>query len=135
MYTTINYSAKEVEMPKIELQHRTSLSASEIKEKAEKLINNALEEKLINDALEEFKDKISDAHQEWRGNTLVFSFRVMGLSVSGQATAYDNLITIKAKLPFAAGIFKGKIRDKFNEKAKKIISVKNGNYRGINFCG
>ena len=99
-------------MPKIELRHKTSLSVSEIKEKAEKLIN---------DALEEFKDKISDVHQEWRGNTLIFSFRAMGFSVSGQATAYDNLITIKAKLPFAAGMFKGKIRDKLNKKAEELF--------------
>lgn len=99
-------------MPKIELQHRTSLSVSEIKEKAEKLIN---------DTLEEFKDKISDARQEWRENTLVFSFRVMGLSVSGQAIVCDNLITVEVELPFAAGLFKGKIRDKFNEKAKELF--------------
>jgi hypothetical protein len=99
-------------MPKIELQHKTSLSVSEIKEKAGKLIN---------DALEEFKDKISDTRQEWRGNTLIFSFKAMGFSVSGKAVAYDNLITVEAKLPFAAGLFKGKIRDKFNEKAKELF--------------
>lgn len=99
-------------MPKMQLEHRTSLSISEIKEKAEKLISGALEE---------FKDKISDAHQEWKGNTLVFSFKAMGFSVSGQATAYDNLITVEAKLPFAAGLFKGKIKDKFHEKAKELF--------------
>lgn len=99
-------------MPKIELQHRTSLSVSEIKEKAERLIN---------DALEEFKDKISDAHQEWRGNTLVFSLSVMGFTVSGQVTAKDNLITVEAKLPFVAGVFRGKIREKFYKKAKELF--------------
>ena len=99
-------------MPKIELQHKTSLSISEIKEKAEKLIN---------DALDKFGDKISNAHQEWKGNTLVFSFRARGFSVSGQATAYDNLITIEAKLPLAAGMFKGKIRKNFSQKAKELF--------------
>ena len=99
-------------MPQIELEHRTSLSVSEIKERAGKLIQGALEE---------FRDKISDAQQEWRGNTLFFSFRAMGFSVSGEATAQNNLITVKAKLPFAAGLFKGKIRDKFSEKARELF--------------
>ena len=99
-------------MPKIELQHRTNLSTSEIKEKAEKLIQNALNE---------FRDKISDIHQEWRGNTLFFSFKAMGFSISGEAIASDNLITVKAKLPLAAGMFKGKIRDKFSEKARELF--------------
>ena len=99
-------------MPKIELQHRTTLSAFEIKEKAERLINNALEE---------FKNKISNTHQEWKGDTLFFSFKVMGFSVSGRATAKDNLITVEVKLPFAAGMFKGKIKDKFHEKARELF--------------
>lgn len=99
-------------MAKIQLEHKTSLSVSEIKEKAEELINSALEE---------FEDKISDTHQKWEGNTLLFSLRVMGFSVSGKATAQDNLIIVEAKLPFAAGMFKGKIRDKFHEKAKELF--------------
>jgi hypothetical protein len=99
-------------MPQIELEHRTSLSAPEIKEKAGKLIQGALEE---------FKDKISDAQQEWRGNTLFFSFRAMGFSVSGEAVVQNNLITVRAKLPFAATMFKGKIRDKFSEKARELF--------------
>jgi len=99
-------------MPKIELHHRTSLSISEIKEKAEKLIN---------DALDEFRDKISGVQQQWRENILFFSFRAMGFSVSGEAEARDNLIIVRAKLPFAAGMFKNKIRGKFEEKARELF--------------
>ncbi|MBW2991347.1 polyhydroxyalkanoic acid system family protein [Candidatus Woesearchaeota archaeon] len=99
-------------MPTIELEHRTQLSASEIMEKAETLIP---------DALKEYGDQISDPYQEWKGNTLVFSFKAMGFFVSGEATASNNLIKIKAKLPLVAGMFKGKIRDKFHEEAKKLF--------------
>lgn len=98
-------------MPEIELEHRTGLSAPEIKTRAEGLIRGALEE---------FRDKISDARQEWNGNTLRFSFRAMGFLVS-EAVAQNNLITVRAKLPFAAGMFKGRIREMFSEKAIELF--------------
>lgn len=99
-------------MPQIELERRTSLSAIQIKEKAEGLIQGVLQE---------FRDKISDVRQEWRGNTLFFSFKAMGFSVSGEALVQDHLITVTAKLPFAAAMFKGKIREKFSEKARELF--------------
>ncbi|MBU4284669.1 polyhydroxyalkanoic acid system family protein [Patescibacteria group bacterium] len=99
-------------MPKIELQHRTSLLASQIKERAENLIQGAEKD---------FKGIITEVQQHWEGNTLFFSFKAMGFSVSGEATAEDYLVVVKAKLPFAAVIFKGKIEAIFKEKAQELF--------------
>ncbi|MCX6566504.1 MAG: polyhydroxyalkanoic acid system family protein [Candidatus Aminicenantes bacterium] len=99
-------------MANIELTHNTSLSAEEIKQKAEGLIR---------DALKEYKDKISDVRQEWRDDTLFFSFKVMGFSVSGETIVQDHFLTIKAKLPFAAMFFRGKIEEKIRDKARELF--------------
>ena len=101
-------------MPKISLSHRTSLTGSEIKEKAEKMIP---------EALEKFGDKVSDIHQVWIGNTLEFSLKVMRrFSVSGKAMAKDGIITVEVKIPLAAIPFKGKIEEKIREKARELFS-------------
>jgi len=99
-------------MPKISLSHRTSLTALEIKGKAEKMIS---------EALEKFGDKISELQQSWSGNTLKFSFRAMGFFVSGEATAKDNLIMLQGKIPYAAVLFKGKIEEIIRQKARELF--------------
>jgi hypothetical protein len=99
-------------MANIELTHKTTLSAEAIKQKAEGLIR---------DALTEYKDKISDVRQEWRDDTLLFSFKAMGFSVSGETIVQDRFLTIKAKLPFAAMFLRGKIEEKIREKAQELF--------------
>jgi len=99
-------------VPKIKLEHRTSLSASQIKAKAERLMR---------DALAQFQYKVSDAKYRWRGNRLFFFFRAMGFAISGEVVVRDGLILVEADLPFAAVFFEDEIRDKFDETARELF--------------
>ncbi len=99
-------------MAHIELTHKTILSAGEMKQKAEELIR---------EAQKEYKDAISDVRQEWKDNTLLFSFKAKGLIISGETILQDHLLIIKAKLPLAAMFFRRKIEDLFREKADELF--------------
>ena len=99
-------------MARIRLEHKTSLSAIEIKERAEKLVG---------EALGKYKEHISEVHQGWEGNVLSFAFKVKGFSVSGKLTTEDKRIIIEAKIPLVAGIFKGKIKKGFQARAEALF--------------
>lgn len=100
-------------MPKIELQHRTSLLASQIKEGAEGLVQGVL------DGSEEI---IADVQQHWEGNTLLFSLKALGFLISGEIMVENRLITVRIKLPFFAAIMLGnKIKSNFKEKAQELF--------------
>lgn len=102
-------------MPTITIEHRTRLTAAEIKEKAEQLIDQTL-------ANEEHKKYVSGVSKKWQGNTLVFSFTALErFGVSGTAEVKDLLITIKINLPFAAMLIRGKIESKIKEKARELF--------------
>lgn len=99
-------------MADIEFTHRTALSAEEIKQKAEGLIR---------DALVEYQDVVSDVRQEWKDDTLLFSFKAKGFSISGETKIEDHALNMKAKLPFAAMFFRRKIEERFREEAEKLF--------------
>ncbi|MCX6764898.1 MAG: polyhydroxyalkanoic acid system family protein [Candidatus Nealsonbacteria bacterium] len=99
-------------MSKIYLRHETSLLSAKIKEKADNLIE---------EALGKYKDQVSGLRKEWKGNTLVFLFKVKGFFVSGEVIIEDNLIIVEAKIPLVAAPFKRKIEAKFYEKARELF--------------
>ena len=99
-------------MVKIYLEHETSLSIKEIKEKANDLIE---------ESLEKFRKHISNLQKDWEGNTLVFSFKAKGFLILGRVIIEDNLIKVEAKIPLAALPFKKKIKRKFHEKARELF--------------
>lgn len=100
-------------MARIDLKHETSLSAAEIKGKAETLIN---------EALKNHGDKVFDLQQEWEGDILTFSFKVKKFkvfSIFGTARVYDNLIRIV--LDGVPGLAKGKVENALRQKAKELF--------------
>jgi hypothetical protein len=45
----------------------------------------------------------------------------MGFDISGTLTVNENSVGLDAELPFAASLFKGKIRELIEEKAGELL--------------
>ena len=67
--------------------------------------------------------ELSDVQEKWddAGN-LTFSFKAMGLQISGNLTTTDDDVTVKGKLPFAAVPFRGAIESQIESKIKDAIA-------------
>ena len=85
-------------------------------EEAMKRIQN-----LLTDTKREHGDKISQLEEKWTGNTGEFSLKAMGFTVSGKLTVNPSTIDIEAELPFAASLFKGKIKELIEERAAGLL--------------
>ncbi|NCI52136.1 polyhydroxyalkanoic acid system protein [Sediminibacterium roseum] len=81
--------------------------------------------KRIQNALGQLKqehgDKISNLTENWSGNTGTFGLTVMGFDVSGKLTVTASSVDIDAELPFAASLFKGKIKELIGGKAGELL--------------
>lgn len=81
--------------------------------------------KRIQRALSEIKkehgDKVSNLKENWNGNTGEFSLTVMGFDVSGKLVVNPASIDMDAELPFAASLFKGKIKSLIGDKAGELL--------------
>lgn len=84
---------------------------------AEKRIKN-----LLGEVKNQFADKISDLREQWNGPQGTFSFKAMGFDVSGTLTVKSSEVELDGKLPFAAGLFKGKIESKIRERAQQLLT-------------
>lgn len=76
---------------------------------------------LLSEARKEHSDKITNLDEKWDGNTGQFSFTVMGFALSGKLTVNPSSIDIESELPFAASLFKGKIKSLIEEKAAELL--------------
>ena len=70
----------------------------------------------------QFGTQVQDLQQEWNGNQGVFSFRVMNMPVSGKLRVNNGDVALDGKLPLAASLFQGKIKEVIMEEAKKVLS-------------
>ena len=70
----------------------------------------------------DFAGQVKDLREEWNGNKGKFSFTAMGFSVSGTLTVNDSTVDLDGDLPFAALLFKGKIKSVIEEKAQQILA-------------
>jgi hypothetical protein len=76
---------------------------------------------LLTETKKEHGDKISQLTEKWTGNTGEFSFTIMGFDISGILTVNKDAVGLNAELPFAASLFKGKIKELINEKAGELL--------------
>ncbi len=100
-------------MPKIHIDHPTSLSKEESRKKANKLIEKTLKE---------FKP--SKVYQEWRHDTMLFSFKTRGLKISGTIDVEKGKISVRMRLPLVAFRHKKKIEEALREKIREVFSSK-----------
>jgi hypothetical protein len=81
--------------------------------------------KRIQHALAEIKkehgDKVSNLSEKWTGNTGEFSLTVMGFDIAGKLVVNASNVAIDAELPFAASLFKGKIKELIGGKAGELL--------------
>ena len=75
---------------------------------------------LLEKIQKQFAGKISDIQQKWDGNVGIFSFSVMGFSVSGKLTVEPSEVKLTAALPFAAVFFKGEIEAAIREQLENL---------------
>ena len=68
-----------------------------------------------------FAGQVKDLRQDWNGNMGTFSFSVMGMAVSGTLEVQEGKVSLDSKLPMAAAMFSGKIREVILEEAKKVL--------------
>lgn len=69
----------------------------------------------------DYGDMIKDVKEEWDGNTSTFSFKVMGMAVSGNLNVSSSTVTLDGQIPFAAVPFKKTIETKIKEEALKLL--------------
>lgn len=72
----------------------------------------------------QYGSKISAVTEEWKGETGQFSFKAMGFLITGTLTVKNKTVAIKGSLPFTASLFKDRIIEMIQEKAKTILSKK-----------
>lgn len=73
---------------------------------------------------EKYANLIKDLDQQFEGGKLVFSFKTMGMKVTGEGTIDDENVNIKGNLPIAAMMFKGKLETDLTKELKRLLSPK-----------
>ncbi len=69
-----------------------------------------------------YQAHVSDLQQEWTDSTLTFSFRAMGMAVSGTLVVEDAEVTVETELPLAAALFKGLIQQQIREELQRVLA-------------
>lgn len=78
--------------------------------------------RLLGQVKQQYADKISDLREDWEDNIGTFSFSAMGFSVLGTLNVTPSAVELTGNLPFAAGLFKGKIEQTIRERAAELLA-------------
>ena len=100
-------------MPNIEMSIPHSIGKDEALSRIKNLLGNVQER---------FSGQIKDVQQNWNDNEGSFSFSVMNMPVSGKFTVNNGDVALDGKLPMAAALFQGKIKEIIMEEGKKVLS-------------
>ena len=76
---------------------------------------------MMGDVKAQYGDKITDLHEEWRGNAGDFSFKAMGFSLAGTLQVRERDVAINGDLPWAAKPFQGTIEATIRERAERLL--------------
>jgi hypothetical protein len=100
-------------MPNIEMSIPHSIGKEEALNRIKSLLGNVQSK---------FSGQLKDVQEDWNDNEGSFSFSVMNMPVSGKLTVNNNDVALNGKLPLAATLFQGKIKEVIMEEAKKVLS-------------
>ena len=100
-------------MPNIEMSIPHSIGQEEAMTRIQKLLGNVQQR---------FAGQLKNVKQDWNNNEGTFSFLVMNMPVSGKLSVNSNDVALDGKLPLAASLFQGKIKEVIMEEAKKVLS-------------
>ena len=73
-------------------------------------------------AVDHYGDQAKDLHEEWNDNTFSFRFKTVGMKVSGTVTVEASRVKLDTSLPFAAMIFKGKIKQQVRKELGDLLA-------------
>ena len=68
-----------------------------------------------------YKDQIKDLEETMDGHSGTFSFKTMGLKVTGAVEVGETEAAIDCDLPFAAMMFKGKIEGEIRKQVERLL--------------
>lgn len=71
---------------------------------------------------EEVNQKISDLQQTWNGNVLDYSFKTMGMKISGTLDVQPDSVKVVTQLPLAAMLFKGMVEAQMRDNLTKLLN-------------
>lgn len=69
----------------------------------------------------EHGDKLGEMQGGWAGDVLNFSFRVMGMGISGAMNVGDEKVGVIGQLPLAAAFFRGKIEQSIRDELRNVL--------------
>ena len=67
--------------------------------------------------------ELTDVQESWDDNgNLLFSFKAMGMKISGSVVTSPSDVTVNGDLPFAAAIFRGAIETQIKDKIVEAMA-------------
>jgi hypothetical protein len=67
--------------------------------------------------------ELTDVEENWDNDgNLNFSFKAMGMKISGSVVTSDSEVAVNGDLPFAAAMFRGAIENQIKEKIVEAIA-------------
>lgn len=79
-------------------------------------------QKLLGEVRQQYAGSVTDLNERWHGHIGSFSFKTMGMDVTGMVTVGDKEVELEGTLPFAATFFKGKIEQTIRDRALSLLS-------------
>jgi hypothetical protein len=64
---------------------------------------------------------VTNLQQKWTDHTHSFSFKAMGMGVSGAVQVEDALVKLQVELPLAATLFKGTIEERIRREISGLL--------------
>lgn len=69
-----------------------------------------------------YAELVKDVEQEWEGDTLHFSFKSVGSTVTGDAKVDENAVNVDGEIPFTMMMFKSKIESVIREEITRLLT-------------
>ncbi len=100
-------------MPKINVNVKHELKKNEAVERVKELLKSLKTN---------YGDMVKDLEENWTNDSATFSFKAMGMSVSGELNVDDSSLVVNGKIPLTALPFKKTIEGKIYDEATKLLS-------------
>lgn len=73
-------------------------------------------------AREGYQKQVNDLVEEWDGNLLKYSFKTLGMAVSGTVAVEPAEVRLTASLPLAAALFRGMIEQQIRDQMTRLLA-------------
>ena len=73
-------------------------------------------------AKEAYQGQFKDLQEQWDDDSFTFGFKAAGMKVSGLVAVEESRVTLDARLPLAAMMFKGMIRQRVSDELNKLLA-------------